>query len=108
MATQKFSPTKITDRRDKELCFKCDEQFIPGHCDICKRRFTIEPIDEDDKEEGPMVSLHGLTGIQPRSSRTMQVMVLINGAHISALLDSGSTYNFMDSAVATRAGLALT
>jgi hypothetical protein len=95
MATQIFSPTKITDRRDKELCFKCDEQFIPGHCDICKRRFTIELIDDDDKEEGPMISLH----VHHRTE---------HGAHISALLDSGSTYNFMDSAAATRAGLALT
>jgi hypothetical protein len=34
----------------------------------------------------------------------MQVMVLVNGAHLAALLDSGSTHNFVDSAAAMRAG----
>jgi hypothetical protein len=38
----------------------------------------------------------------------MQVMVLINGAHLFALLDSRSTHNFVDSAAATRVGLTLT
>jgi predicted aspartyl protease len=38
----------------------------------------------------------------------MQVMVLINGVHLSALLDSGSMHNFVDSAAAARVGLSLT
>jgi hypothetical protein len=39
----------------------------------------------------------------------MQVMVVINDAHLSALLDSESMHNFMDSAAAAaRAGLLLT
>jgi hypothetical protein len=40
----------------------------------------------------------------------MQVMVLINDAHLSTLLDSGLTHNFMDpaAAAATHAGLLLT
>jgi hypothetical protein len=88
--------------------FKCDEQFIPGHRDVCKQLFTIELIDAGDEEAAPTISLHALTGIQPRSSRTMQVMVLINGTHLSTLLDSGSTHNFVDSTTATQAGLALT
>jgi hypothetical protein len=70
--------------------------------------FTIELIVDVDDEEAPTISLHVLTGIQARSSCTMQVMVLINGAHLSALLDSGPTHNFMDSVAATRVGLALT
>jgi hypothetical protein len=78
------------------------------HHDVCKRLFTIKLIDDSDEEEGPTIFLHTLTGIQPRSGRTMQVMVLINGAHLSALLDSGSTHSFMDFTVVTQEGLALT
>lgn len=108
MTTKKFSLAKIADRHEKGLCFKCDKHFVPSHRDVCKRLFTIELINEEGEEEAPMTSLHALTGIQPRSSRTMQVMVLINGAHLSSLLDSCSTHNFVDSAVATRVGLPLT
>jgi hypothetical protein len=55
-----------------------------------------------------MISLHAITGIQPRSGRTMQVLVIVNGAHLSALLDSGSTHNFVDSAAAVHTGIQLT
>jgi hypothetical protein len=37
----------------------------------------------------------------------MQILV-INGAHLSALLDSGSTNNFVDSVAAACAGVQLT
>jgi hypothetical protein len=46
--------------------------------------------------------LHTLTGIQPRSDCTMHIYVFINGTKLRALLDSGSTHNF----VGRRAGLA--
>jgi hypothetical protein len=107
-ATKKLSLAEITNRREKGPCSKCDEQFVPCHHDVCKRLFTIELIDDCDDKEGLTISLHVLTGIQPRSGRTMQVMVLINGAHLFALLDSRSTHNFVDSAAATRVGLTLT
>lgn len=55
----------------------------------------------------PTISLHTLTGIQPRSGRTMQVSVAINGFFLTALLDSGSTHNFMDTVAAERVGLVL-
>jgi hypothetical protein len=96
------------DHRAKGLCFKCDEHFVSGHHDVCKRLFLIELLNDDDMEESPMISLHAITGIQPRSGRTMQVLVIVNGAHLSALLDSGSTYNFVDSAAAVHAGIQLT
>jgi hypothetical protein len=105
--TKKFSPAEIADRRKKGLCFKCDEYFVLGHGDICKQLFTIELIDNAGEAEAPTISLHALTRIQPCSGRTMQVMVFINGAQLSALLDSGSTHNFVDSSATMRAGLAL-
>jgi hypothetical protein len=37
----------------------------------------------------------------------MQVLVIVNDAHLSALMDSGSTNNFVDSAAAMRVGILL-
>jgi hypothetical protein len=98
---------EIADRRAKGLCFKCDEKFVLGHKEECKRLFTIELFDEDFDESTPMISLHVLTGIQPRSGCTMQIVVTINDAQLSALLHSGSTHNFVDTAAAARARLQL-
>jgi hypothetical protein len=106
--SRKFSPAKISDRRTKGMCFKCDEHFVPSHRDVCKRLFLIELLDDDDMEESPTISLHAITRIQPRSGRTMQVLVIVNGAHLSALLDSGSTHNFVDSTADTCTGIQLT
>jgi hypothetical protein len=102
--SRKFSPAKITDYHVKGMCFKCDEHFMLDHRDVCTRLFLIELLDDDDTEESPMISLHAITGIQPWSGRTMQVLVIINDAHLSTLLDSRSTHNFMDSAAAARTG----
>jgi hypothetical protein len=50
-------------------------------------------------ENDPTISLHALTGIRPCSGQTMQVSVIINGCSLVVLLDSGSTHNFVDTAV---------
>jgi hypothetical protein len=49
------------------------------------------------------ISLHALTGIHPRSDKTMQLVVVVNGIQLRALLDSGSTHNFIDLVAANRA-----
>jgi hypothetical protein len=74
--------------------------------------FIIEVVDEEDDglsptDGEPTISIHALTGIQPRTSRTMTIMVAINNAHLLALLDFGSTHNFIDSTMAFRAGVVL-
>jgi hypothetical protein len=37
----------------------------------------------------------------------MAILVSINGAHLIALLDSGSTHNFIDNMAASRAGVTM-
>jgi predicted aspartyl protease len=70
-------------------------------------------VKEGDDEQSPnsidpTISLHTLTGIQPRSDCTMHIYVFINGTTLRALLDSGSTHNFVDSEAASRAGIVFT
>jgi hypothetical protein len=72
---------------------------MQGHKKQCKQLFVIEVVVDDTDGEPPAdgaeptISLHALAGIQPRFGRTMQVYVLVNGARLRALLDSGSTHN---------------
>jgi hypothetical protein len=67
--------------------------------------------EEDDGREQelysdePTISIAALTGIQPRRGSTMQVYVTVQGAVLRALLDSGSTHNFVDSEAAARVGI---
>jgi hypothetical protein len=65
-----------------------------------------EPLAAGD-ELDPTISIHALTWIEPCSGRTVKVKVIINAVALTALLDSGSTHNFIDTDAATRAGLQL-
>jgi hypothetical protein len=108
-----LSPTEVAERHNDGKCFHCDEFFIHGHKEHCKCLFSIEVVfDEEcvsDPSNGgePTISIHALTGIQPRTGRTMHVHVHIAVTLLVALLDTGSTHNFIDTDAATRAGLAL-
>jgi hypothetical protein len=76
--------------------------------------FIIEVMDEDDVNDlssmtdEPTISLHALTGIQPRTSRTMALMVNVNGTQLITLLDSSSTHTFIDNTTASRTCIILT
>jgi hypothetical protein len=80
---------------------------------VSKQLFTIELIDNDEpltvgEAFDPTISIHALMGIEPRSGRTMKTTIIINTVSLMALLDSGSTHNFVDTAAVTRARLQLT
>jgi hypothetical protein len=70
-------------------------------------------MDEEEEDElfptdgESAISIHALTGIQSRTCCTTAILVSINGAHLIALLDSGSTHNFIDNTTASRAGVTL-
>jgi hypothetical protein len=84
---------------------------VQGHKKHCKQLFVIKVVAEEDVDEQdtdsvePTISLHALIGIHPRSGHTMQVYILINGTKLRALLDFGSTHNFIDSKAAAWAGI---
>jgi hypothetical protein len=105
--TLKLSLAEIADRRTKGQCFHCNDQFTNGHRQICKQLFIIEVLFEEKEQslEDPTISLHALTGIQSSTARTMQLKVMVNGATLTALLDSGSTHNFLDADIMARIGI---
>jgi len=83
----------------------------------CQRLFYLEVVDypedaEDTGETHPLtddkaesvVSLHAIAGV--RTKDTMQVPVYIHGHCLTALLDSGSTHNFIHAELMSRIGLA--
>lgn len=52
---EKLTPTEMRERREKGLCFNCNEKFEPGH--RCKKLFLIQgswPDDDDNDEDVDM------------------------------------------------------
>ncbi|XP_068648649.1 uncharacterized protein [Aristolochia californica] len=99
-------------RKAKGLCFNYDEQFLPGH--TCKRLFSIELLEEDSEElieneiveevqQEPELSLHAMHG--QRTSNTMQVKARLHHLMLLALVDSGSTHNFINEPATQQLGL---
>jgi len=110
----------MAQRRGDGLCYNCDEKFVLGHC--CKKLFVIEVIGFDDDEEvdeeieclalsgaqdNPGISLHAATGVRARGFQTMKVHMCVGNAVAVALLDSGSSHNYIDVEMAQRAGIQL-
>ncbi|XP_051229036.2 uncharacterized protein [Lolium perenne] len=109
------------ERRRLGLCFNCDDPYTPGH--VCPRLFYLETVDVEEGD--PMtwtvasasetaeptdaaatafvVSLHALAGI--RHERKMLLPVTIQGEPLVALLDTGSTHNFLPAATMRRLAL---
>ena len=108
---RRLSPAEMAERRRQGLCFNCDEQYVRGH--KCQRLFYLEVTDTDDndlpeeaahqEEPPPLISLHAITSI--RSADTMQIRVAIGPHVLTALLDSGSTHNFVSEVAAHKVGL---
>jgi hypothetical protein len=61
---------KIVNHRAKGLCLCCDEKFLPDHKE-CKRLFIIHVVSDDKDDNEPTISIHALTGIQPRANKMM-------------------------------------
>jgi len=108
----------MVERRRQGLCYNYDEPYIRGH--QCQRLFFLEVSDyTSDGEDGaaaaaadtlpaeeaaPVISLHAIAGI--RTEDTMLLPVYIHGHRLTALLDSGSTHNFVHMDLMRRMGLA--
>jgi hypothetical protein len=111
---RRLSQAKMEERRRLGLCFNCNEKFGRGHNRVCQQIFLIDlALDDDDGDaedveqaaDEPRISMHAITGI--RTSETMQVRIHLGGASLLALLDLGSTHNFVAAEVVARTSLQL-
>jgi hypothetical protein len=105
------------ERRRLGLCYNCDDKFTRGHNRVCKRLFLLEGFEEEGDgvatetaddvrtEDTPVFSLQALAGVA--FTDTMKLEVGLGSASLVALLDSGSTHNFISEAAARRTGLPL-
>jgi hypothetical protein len=103
---RRLSPAELAERRRQGLCYNCDEKFVRDH--KCARLFHIEydetasdddaaPAGDADTDE-PRVSLNALSGVD--GANTMRLPVHVGGEHVIALVDSGSTHNFINTQLA--------
>jgi hypothetical protein len=98
---KRLSQSEMEERHRLGLCFNCNERFGRGHNRVCQRLFLIDVADEegDDAEhtetptDGPIISVLAASGVRTRE--TMQLRISIGGTSCLALLDSGSSHNFI-------------
>ena len=97
-------------RREKGLCFRCNEKFAPGHrcktsslalMEFAEVEEGTEECDEHESET-PMedlaeISFHAILG--KASGTTMKLQGTILNRKVLILVDSGSTHNFISEQV---------
>ena len=129
---RRLTPEEIASRRERGLCFHCDEKFTRGH--RCPSRFLLLLADEDppdnpnidnpdplmdpNRPETPIInpmtqdpteptqaqiSLHALSGYG--TPETLRVTGRINLHHVTILVDGGSTHNFVQERLVKTLGL---
>ncbi|KAF8405168.1 hypothetical protein HHK36_010067 [Tetracentron sinense] len=122
---KRVSPLEMKERREKGLCYFCDEKWNPSH--HCKKakiylmegmelfdnsEYEVEELTQevlvsgdcgDKDEETPEISLHAIVGAL--SPRTMRFSGLEHGCSVVILMDTGSTHNFLDPLIPKKACL---
>ena len=114
---RRLTPTELREKREKGLCYNCDQKYYANHRYRSKFLLLLgtddidEDIDEDgvatepteDLVTGDISSLNALAGQgNPRSLRLVGEF----GSHrFHVLIDSGSTHNFIKPALVERLGL---
>jgi hypothetical protein len=112
---RRLTSAEQLERCRKGLCLNGDEPYAPGH--TCAHLFYLETVDDAEVEAltaeldattlseagittyGPVdatafvVSLHAMAGI--KMAKTMLLPMTIHGELLTALVDTGSTHNFL-------------
>jgi hypothetical protein len=110
---RRLAPKEQAERRRLGLYFNYNEKYSRGHNRFCRRIFFIDGVEIDDTDdaaaradnEAPCFSLQALAGVP--LADTMQIVVTHGATSLVALLDSGSTHNFISEEATRRSGLPL-
>jgi hypothetical protein len=121
---RRISPTQMQERRERGLCYYCDDKYMPGHQCNRPKIFLLEGFnsEEEDAAQGeealvvdPLVeepessqgegellriSLHAIASSP--APKTMRMMGRLNNQFVVVLIDTGSTNNFVDPDVARK------
>ncbi|XP_028237026.1 uncharacterized protein LOC114416364 [Glycine soja] len=129
---KRLSPEEIASRRERGLCFNCEEKFHRGH--RCSSRFFLLITDEEDPPlshipnfDPPITLTHDPVPIQPTdppesppsysaqislnslaghvAPETIRFIGAISGHPLLLLVDGGSTHNFVQQQLVTQLGL---
>ena len=97
-SVRRFSEAEIQKRREKGLCFKCDEKYYFGH--VCKNKeLQILILEEEEEvsqieqeeitvvneEEVVELSLNSVVGIT--TPKTMKIRGLVGSEEVVVLID---------------------
>ena len=103
----------MQEKREKGLCFQCDERFSPGH--RCKQK-TLQVLwvidDEDEDEINPLLPDEAASGVELADGPTTAVLCIssmvgfcpphsmkvhdkIKSREVIVLIDSGASHNFI-------------
>ena len=108
---KRLSTEEQAERRRLGLCYNCNEKYSRGHNRVCRRIFFVDGVIITDEEDttaaepnyettAPVFSLQAVAGVP--ICDTMQVRVDLGTATLVALLDTGSTHNFIGQEAARR------
>ncbi|MCH79856.1 Ty3/gypsy retrotransposon protein, partial [Trifolium medium] len=122
---RQLSSAELTERREKGLCFNCDERFSRNH--RCKARFLLLIAEEEEEvgiqetteeEQDPIpdpllawfgqreeaqLSYHAMSGA--KAAQTIRVLGRVEPHSVHVLVDGGSTLNFIQAQAARKLGL---
>ncbi|KAJ0095624.1 hypothetical protein Patl1_16955 [Pistacia atlantica] len=105
-AVKRLTFEEMRAKCEKNLCFNYDEKFTPGHrcqAQTCLIEVEIPLASEVEGEKevvatdsptDPLISLHAISG--SLGNRTMRVRAVIHHQELNALIDSGSSHNFIN------------
>ncbi|GKD45910.1 putative mitochondrial protein [Tanacetum coccineum] len=115
---KRLTDSKLQEKRTKGLCFRCDQNYGPGHrcpSPTLKVLLVGETDEESTEEEMEVeavdhahldiieVSLNSVMGFT--SNHTMKLRGIIRDMIVVVLIDSGATHNFMSTRVVKQLGI---
>ena len=120
---KRLTESELQARREKGLCFKCEEKFSPGH--HCKKELQVLLVHEDEEEDDNQfddkateepalielkdameLSLNSVVGLT--TPGTMKIKGTIGSKEVIILVDSGATHNFLSLELVQQLALPLT